>query len=87
MSKETDFKSRCCGRCDGHNDECVSDMVCDEHKRQGCEKCFGSRNPVLHEAVSLLREFIPGPGDEYGIEIYKKYNDFLTRYDYLENNG
>lgn len=36
-------KSRCCGRCDGHNDECVADQICDDHKVQGCETCFGKR--------------------------------------------
>jgi hypothetical protein len=77
MSKETDFKSRCCGRCDGNSDECVADMVCEEHKRQGCEKCYGSRNPVLYEAVSLLRAFQ---------HLDSSIKDFVTRYDYLENN-
>lgn len=36
-------RSRCCGRCDGHNDECVADQICDEHKVQGCETCFGKK--------------------------------------------
>lgn len=34
---------RCCGRCDGHNDICVSDRFCDAHNVQGCEECFGKR--------------------------------------------
>jgi len=33
-------KSRCCGRCDGVNDLCVSDMACNEHNKQGCEVCW-----------------------------------------------
>lgn len=33
-------QSRCCGRCDGVNDLCVTDMVCDEHNITGCEICF-----------------------------------------------
>lgn len=37
-------KSRCCGRCDGVNDLCVADMVCDEHNEIGCEVCYGARN-------------------------------------------
>lgn len=35
--------SRCCGRCDGINDICVSDMLCDIHDEQGCEECYGKR--------------------------------------------
>lgn len=34
-------KKRCCGRCDGVNDICVSDMICEEHSTQGCEICYG----------------------------------------------
>lgn len=33
--------SRCCGRCDGVNDLCVTDQVCEDHNAQGCEICFG----------------------------------------------
>ena len=41
---ETDSKqSRCCGRCDGINDICVADMVCEQHEIEGCEDCFGKR--------------------------------------------
>lgn len=36
-------ESRCCGRCDGVNDLCFTDMDCDEHEVQGCEICFGKR--------------------------------------------
>lgn len=32
--------SRCCGRCDGINDLCVADTLCEEHDIVGCEKCF-----------------------------------------------
>lgn len=35
--------SRCCGRCDGVNDICVGDMVCEEHKERGCEICYEKR--------------------------------------------
>lgn len=34
------IKNRCCGRCDGINDYCVSDMECEEHKTLGCETCW-----------------------------------------------
>ena len=36
-------KSRCCGRCDGVNDICVGDMICEEHNEMGCEICYGAR--------------------------------------------
>lgn len=36
-------ESRCCGRCDGVNDLCVADTVCEDHSVMGCEKCFGQR--------------------------------------------
>lgn len=37
------MKSRCCGRCNGIDDICVADKVCDIHKIEGCELCFGER--------------------------------------------
>lgn len=36
-------KSRCCGMCNGIDDICVTDMVCDDHEIEGCEVCFGER--------------------------------------------
>lgn len=36
-------QSRCCGRCDGVNDICVSDMICEAHNVTGCEDCYGKR--------------------------------------------
>lgn len=36
-------KSRCCGRCDGVNDICVGDIICEEHNTMGCEVCYGAR--------------------------------------------
>lgn len=36
-------KSRCCGRCDGVNDECVNDIICEKHNKQGCEVCYGAK--------------------------------------------
>ena len=35
--------SRCCGRCNGVDDLCYSDMTCDNHKELGCEICYGKR--------------------------------------------
>ena len=40
------YQSRCCGRCDGINDECVSDMICEKHNKQGCEICYGQRESI-----------------------------------------
>jgi hypothetical protein len=36
-------KSRCCGRCDGVNDICCADRICEQHNDMGCEICFGER--------------------------------------------
>ncbi len=36
-------KSRCCGRCDGVHDICITDRVCDTHLEEGCEICYGER--------------------------------------------
>lgn len=33
-------KSRCCGRCNGIDDICVTDMICDDHNIQGCLICW-----------------------------------------------
>jgi hypothetical protein len=32
--------SRCCGRCDGVHDICVSDVICNKHNQTGCEVCW-----------------------------------------------
>lgn len=34
---------RCCGRCNGVDDICYSDITCNSHKALGCEKCYGKR--------------------------------------------
>lgn len=39
----TKYKYRCCGRCDGVDDICVADMVCEKHSETGCEICYGPR--------------------------------------------
>ena len=36
-------KSRCCDRCDGVDDICVGDQVCENHSTRGCKICFGER--------------------------------------------
>lgn len=41
------IESRCCGRCDGVHDLCVTDMVCKEHDTQGCEICYGRRSKIV----------------------------------------
>tara|TARA_R110000851_G_scaffold315229_5_gene477609 strand:- start:8554 stop:9363 length:810 start_codon:yes stop_codon:yes gene_type:complete len=38
--------NRCCGRCDGVHDDCVTDIVCKPHHIMGCEQCFGVRGEV-----------------------------------------
>lgn len=39
--EENNKVSRCCGRCDGVNDVCVTDIICEKHNDTGCEICFG----------------------------------------------
>ena len=41
--KQTNKKSRCCGRCDGVNDLCHADIICQKHNEMGCEICFRER--------------------------------------------
>ena len=40
---ETVEKSRCCGRCNGVDDLCFTDMTCTLHQGRGCETCYGKR--------------------------------------------
>ena len=43
LKNEPKKKSRCCGRCDGVNDICHADRICEKHTETGCEICFGER--------------------------------------------
>lgn len=40
---EVEEISRCCGRCNGVDDLCYTDMCCDDHHIYGCEVCYGKR--------------------------------------------
>jgi hypothetical protein len=40
LNNPIEKKSRCCGRCDGVNDICVTDMICEEHSETGCKICY-----------------------------------------------
>ena len=54
-------ESRCCGRCDGVNDLCVADTVCDKHKVMGCEECFFVESKPFNKSelgVSMTKEDI-----------------------------
>lgn len=42
-----EYENRCCGRCDGVNDLCVTDMTCDIHQEDGCENCYDPRGNQL----------------------------------------
>lgn len=59
---------RCCGRCNGIDDLCFTDMTCDNHKERGCEICYGksveylitipkeeSKQETLEEAAERIR--------------------------------
>lgn len=49
----SDKKIICCGRCDGVHDECVYDMVCDDHGKTGCRLCFGETEDQLFTIQDL----------------------------------
>lgn len=40
LEQELRKKSRCCGRCNGIDDICVADDVCDDHQTTGCRICW-----------------------------------------------
>jgi len=42
-----EYKNRCCGRCDGVNGLCFTDMTCKLHSIEGCEKCWGETGDIL----------------------------------------
>lgn len=46
---EVEKKGRCCGRCNGVDDLCYTDMCCDDHHEYGCEECYGRR--VYYEII------------------------------------
>lgn len=63
--------NRCCGRCDGVNDICVTDRVCVPHGVEGCEACYGKRGEVTNyqqpiffdaEVLTKLRGIQSQPG-------------------------
>ena len=58
--EKVDFNSisRCCGRCNGEDDLCFTDMTCDNHKERGCEICYGKRVEYL---ITIPKE---GPKQE-----------------------
>lgn len=41
--KGKEKSNRCCGRCNGIDDICVTDTTCEPHRILGCEICFGKR--------------------------------------------
>lgn len=43
---KTKTKNRCCGRCNGFDDICITDTECKDHKELGCEICFGPRGDI-----------------------------------------
>jgi len=60
-TRPAQVKSRCCGRCDGVNDICHADRICEKHYEMGCEICFGARTttpsaPVKPDVKLNLQE-------------------------------
>ena len=50
--------NRCCGRCDGVHDECVSDMFCHDHHIMGCIECFGPIGNIITPKLNSDDEII-----------------------------
>ena len=82
--------SRCCGRCNGIDDLCYSDMTCDDHQERGCEKCYGKRveyitekctcepgHPYNNLCCKVHGSVYPGPYDDVQVKQVKKLADDL----------
>lgn len=46
--------TRCCGRCDGVNDICIADQLCEVHKVEGCRICWPE--PIPYK-IALNKQF------------------------------
>lgn len=64
------MKSRCCGRCDGINDICFADMICDIHNVTGCELCYGPREIEITEKIEWVYFF--GGSSKFTFDRYYK---------------
>jgi hypothetical protein len=51
-------KSRCCGRCNGVDDLCYTDMCCDDHHVYGCETCYGKRVEYSITIPTILKKVL-----------------------------
>jgi|TARA_R110000851_G_scaffold47424_1_gene115137 hypothetical protein len=58
---EFEVTNRCCGRCDGVHDECVTDMICHDHIKMGCPECFGPRGDVVKLKLNSDNKIIIEP--------------------------
>jgi hypothetical protein len=82
--------SRCCGRCNGVDDLCFTDMCCDDHQEYGCEICYGKRvvyvsekctcrigEPYNNLCCKVHGSVYPGPNDNIQVKQIKKLADDL----------
>ena len=85
--------SRCCGRCDGVDDLCFTDMCCNDHQEYGCEICYGKRTQYKiiipkEEPKSFIVTTIKPSGTPYdlisgqstsGIEPVRQENFYIRK--------
>lgn len=64
--------SRCCGRCNGVDDLCYTDMCCDDHHEYGCEICYGKRVEYVSEKCTCK---IGEPYNNLCCKVHGKSND------------
>jgi len=54
-----EYTNRCCGRCDGVDDLCFTDMTCKLHSIEGCEQCWGERGNRLKLTLDVAVKWYP----------------------------
>lgn len=70
-------KSRCCGRCNGVDDLCYTDMCCNDHQVYGCETCYGKKveYSVTIPKDKIMERFIANAKQETLEEVAHKMLD------------
>lgn len=78
--------NRCCGRCDGINDICVADKICETHSIQGCEICYGPRCIEKHITSQARNVGNYGPDDKTKIiiQLYQALKELVELKDDLK---
>jgi hypothetical protein len=75
---------RCCGRCDGVDDLCFTDMCCNDHQEYGCEICYGKRSQykiiIPKEEPKTNLEKLPFP------ELIKEFAEYYKNIPLIEES-